>query len=41
MSLKDLMRDKEFLAKMVWLGYVASLVFIGIGAIFIIKELLV
>jgi|GEM_PF-1378031 len=38
-SLEDLMRDKQFMSRMVWIGYVASLVFIGIGAFFILRDL--
>lgn len=39
MSLEDLLRDREFIMKMVWIGFLASLVFIAIGAYVIILEL--
>lgn len=40
MALTDLLRDRQFLMKVVMVAFLSSLVFIGIGAYFIIRELL-
>ncbi len=39
MTIEDLLRNKEFMARMVWIGYLASLVFIGIGLYVILTEI--
>jgi len=39
-SVEKLMRDRQFLAKMIWLGFIFSLVLIGIGLFVIVRELL-
>ena len=38
MSLEDLLRDRSFMMKMIWLGFLASLVFIGIGLFIIVRD---
>ena len=40
MSLIDVLRDREKMAKLVWLGVISSLAFIAIGLYFIMKDLL-
>lgn len=40
MTLADLLRDRQFMMKVAWIAFLSSLVFIGIGAVLIIKELL-
>ncbi len=39
MSLEDLLRDREFMAKVLWIGYIGSLVLIGIGLFVILRNL--
>lgn len=40
MALIDILRDREKMAKLVWLGVISSLAFIAIGLYFIMKDLL-
>lgn len=40
MSLEDLLHDREFLMKMIMLGFLASLVFIAIGVVVVFSEIL-
>lgn len=40
MSLEELIRDRSKMMKLYWLGFISSLVFIAIGAIYIILALL-
>ena len=40
MALIDVLRDREKMAKLVWLGVISSLAFIAIGLYFIMKDLL-
>lgn len=39
MPLSDLLQDRAFLMKMIWLGFVSSLVFIAIGLYIIIRDI--
>lgn len=39
MALLDILTDREKLMKLVWLAFISSLVFIGIGLYFIITDL--
>ncbi len=39
MALSDLMRDRQFMMKVIMVAFVSSLVFIGIGAYLIIRDL--
>jgi hypothetical protein len=39
-ALIDILRDREKMAKLVWLGVISSLAFIVIGLYFIMKDLL-
>ncbi|MBU0623355.1 MAG: PLDc N-terminal domain-containing protein [Candidatus Thermoplasmatota archaeon] len=40
MALIDILRDREKMAKLVWLGFISSLAFIAIGLYVIMKDLL-
>ena len=40
MSLEDLLRDREFLMKIIMLGFLASLVFIAIGVFVVFSDIL-
>ncbi len=40
MSLEDKLHDREFITKMMLVGFLASLVFIGIGLYIIIGDIL-
>ncbi len=40
MALEELLRDRSKMIKLYWLGFISSLVFIAIGAIYIILALL-
>lgn len=40
MALVDLLRDRHFMMKIVLVAFLSSLVFIAIGAYFIIRELM-
>jgi hypothetical protein len=40
MPLTDLLRDRQFMMKVVLVAFLSSLVFIGIGAYFMIMELI-
>ena len=40
MVLEELLRDRSKMIKLYWLGFISSLVFIAIGAIYIIMALL-
>ena len=40
MTLRELMQDKAFMTKVVWLGYIASMVLMAVGLFFIIRELI-
>lgn len=40
MALLDLLHDREKVAKLIWLGYITSLVFIAIGVFLIMTNLL-
>ncbi|HEX9907594.1 MAG TPA: hypothetical protein VGB78_03895 [Thermoplasmata archaeon] len=39
MVLEELLQDKSRLLKLVWIGFIMSLVFIGIGVYYILAEL--
>jgi len=39
-SLEDLLRDRVFLSKVIMIGFLASLVFIGIGLFVIVKDII-
>jgi len=40
LTLRELMQDKAFMTKVVWLGYIASMVLMAVGLFFIIRELI-
>ena len=40
MRLEDLLRDREFMMKMMMVGFLASLVFIAIGLFIVFSEVL-
>ncbi len=40
MALEDLLHNRELMAKVMMVGYIASLVLIGLGLIIIMKDLL-
>jgi hypothetical protein len=40
LRLEDLLRNREFLMKMIMLGFLASLVFIAIGIIVVFSDIL-
>lgn len=40
MSLEDLLRNRQFLMRMIWIGFFTSLVFIGIGMYIIVMNIL-
>ncbi len=40
MSLSKLLQDKVFMTKVIWLGFISSLVIMGIGVIVIVADLL-
>ncbi len=40
MSLEDLLRNRELMMKLFWVGFMASLVFIGLGVVIIILDIL-
>ncbi len=39
MTLEELLRDRTKMMKLFWIGFIASLVFIAIGAVYIILAL--
>ena len=40
MALLDILHDREKLMKLMWVGFLASLVFMGIGFYIMIRDLL-
>jgi len=40
MTLSELLQDKVFMTKVIWLGFISSLVIMGIGVIVIVADLL-
>lgn len=40
MPLADMLQDRQFMMKVALVAFLSSLVFIGIGAFFIIRELM-
>jgi hypothetical protein len=39
LTLEDLLRDRTKMLKLFWLGFIMSLVFIGIGVVYILMAL--
>jgi hypothetical protein len=39
-ALIDILRNREKMAKLIWLGFISSLAFIAIGLFIIMKDLL-
>jgi hypothetical protein len=37
--LEELLHDRQKMIKLIWIGFVSSLVFIGIGLVLILKEI--
>ena len=40
MTLEKLLHDRQKMMKLIWLGFISSLVFIGIGLVLIMMEIL-
>ncbi len=40
MTLRERLQDKAFMTKVVWMGYIASIVLMAVGLVFIIRELI-
>lgn len=40
MTIEELLRDRQKMMKLIWLGFMSSLVFIGIGLVLILMEIL-
>lgn len=40
MSLEDRLRDPTFLTKLIWLGFIFSLVLMGLGLFVIMRDIL-
>ena len=40
MALIDILRDREKMAKLVWIGFISSLAFIAIGVYLMMRDLL-
>ena len=40
MALLDILQDREKLMKLMWLGFLASLVFIGIGFYIVVRDVI-
>jgi len=40
LALLDILQDREKLMKLMWLGFLASLVFIGIGFYIVVRDVI-
>ncbi len=40
MSLKELLQDRQVMMKLIWVGFISSLVFIAIGIVIILREII-
>jgi len=40
LTIEELLRDRQKMMKLIWLGFMSSLVFIGIGLVLILMEIL-
>lgn len=40
MTIEELLHDRQKMMKLIWLGFMSSLVFIGIGLVLILMEIL-